>query len=73
MSYSKEKVGKCDVIYYDDGEVTWHYKSMWHNENGPAYERGEFFDDEYFLNDEPYTKEGWEKEMRKRKLEKLGI
>ena len=52
------------------GTKEWFINGKRHREDGPAveYSSGHI---EYFLNDNYYTKEEWEKEILKRKLERI--
>ena len=53
-----------------DGTKTWFINGLYHREDGPAVE---FVDGEgwYYLNGKEYTKEDWEKEIIKIKLERI--
>ena len=72
--YQKKNVGwhreDGPAIEYITGYKAWYINNKRHREDGPAkiWSDG---DSEYWLNDKYYTKEDWEYEIAKRKLEKL--
>jgi len=75
MSVKKYKQGKHTIIKWNDGDEVWYYyKRKLHREDGPAVEnKDEDWMNEWWLNNKEYSEEKWKKEIRKRKLEALGL
>jgi len=57
---------------YLDGTKVWFINGLRHREDGPAIE-GASGRREWWLNNAQYTEEEWKFEMRRRKLELLGL
>jgi len=70
--YKEHKEGKYIIRVWDDGDKIWLINGKYHREDGPAVEhssgeKGWWLDDNYYHEGE------WKNEMRKRKLEVLGL
>lgn len=72
--YYKRKYHREDgpAVEFLSGSKHWFIHGKRHREDGPAIEfhRG---DKEWWLNGEQYTEAEWKKEMRRRKMELLGL
>jgi len=74
MSIVREyKEGKYVIHELLNGDKTWWVNGKRHREDGPAYDGAIDNYKAWFLDDKKYTEKKYIKEMRKRKLEALGL
>jgi len=66
------KEGKYTITVWNNGDIMWCLNGKRHREDGPAWIYKFYEIGVWYLEDKMYSEKDWKKEMRNRKLRKLG-